>query len=399
MHRDHRKLAPDRQGVASRLFVSEFAGMAISETVQRWPLVIQVSLLRAFASRPDRPFTFSSMMNKVPLWAASFAAVVLCTSPAAHAEPLLQSDDRVVFIGNTLIERARLYGHLEATLQIAAGPEVTGLTFRNLGWSADSVFADSRSYFGTPEEGRTRLAKNVEELGPTVVILGYGTGEAMSVEQGWTNEKGAAGISAAGLEESLGLFADAYQKKIDTIRNTSGGSIRELVLLSPPPLENLGSPLPDQTANNRNIAAFRDAIADLAVKNDAHFVDLFAALGGDEFDGGIANPALTDNGVHYTEAGYAILAKALIKDLGYDELPVSTADAEAKDALRAEIVEKNRLFLHRWRPANETYLFLFRKHEQGQNAKEIPMFDPLIETQEARIANARGRVFSGNAKN
>lgn len=339
------------------------------------------------------------MMNKVPLLAGIYLAMALVSPGTAIAEPLLKPDDRVVFIGNTLIERARLYGHLEAALQIAAGPEVTGLTFRNLGWSADSVFSDSRSYFGTPEEGRARLAKNVEELGPTIVVLGYGTGEAMSVEQGWTNEKGAADVSAAGLEESLNLFVNAYQKKIDTIRNNSGGSIREMVLLSPPPLENLGAPLPDQSANNKNIAAFRDAIADLAKKNDARFVDLFAALGGDEFDGGIANPALTDNGVHYTEAGYAILAKALLKNLGYDELPVSVADTESKNALRAEIVEKNRLFLHRWRPANETYLFLFRKHEQGQNAREIPMFDPLIEAQETRIAEARARVFSGNAKN
>jgi hypothetical protein len=30
-------------------------------------------------------------------------------------------------------------------------------------------------------------------------------------------------------------------------------------------------------------------------------------------------------------------------------------------------------------------LFGFRKHEQGQNAKEIPMFDPLIEAADKRI--------------
>jgi lysophospholipase L1-like esterase len=339
------------------------------------------------------------MMKKLSVAVSACLASLLAPAIPSQAGPLLNSDDQVVFIGNTLIERARLYGQLEAALQIAAGPEVTGLTFRNLGWSADSVFSDSRSYFGTPEEGRDRLVKNVEELKPTVVFLGYGTGEAMSVEQGWTNEKSAAEVSAAGLEKSLGLFIDGYQKKIDAIRNAAGGSIREMVLLSPPPLENLGAPLPDQTANNRNIAAFRDAIRDLAKKNNARFVDLFAALGGDDFDGSIADPALTDNGVHYTEEGYAILARAILKDLGYDELPVTVADAEAKTALRAAITEKNRLFLHRWRPANETYLFLFRKHEQGQNAKEIPMFDPLIEEQEVRIEEARQRVLSGNAKN
>lgn len=339
------------------------------------------------------------MSLKSPLVAVAFLLAITLPFHSSAEEPLLRSGDSVVMIGSTLVERARLYGQLEAALQIAVGPDVKDLTFRNLGWSADSVFADSRSYFGTPEEGRTRLAKNVEELKPSVLFLAYGTGEAMSVDQGWTNEKSAAEVSASGLKASRDLFIDAYQKKIDAIRNAAGGSIRELVLLSPPPLENLGELLPDQSGNNQNLASFRDAIATLAEKNDALFVDLFAALGGDAFDGSIADPALTDNGVHYTDEGYATLAQALIKGLGYNESLLASTDEAAKDAFLEAIVEKNRLFFHRWRPANETYLFLFRKHEQGQNAKEIPMFDPLIEAQEVRIEEARRLVLSGNTKN
>ena len=49
------------------------------------------------------------------------------------------------------------------------------------------------------------------------------------------------------------------------------------------------------------------------------------------------------------------------------------------------MVAKNTLFFHRWRPANETYIFLFRKHEQGNNAVEIPQFDPLVETAEQKV--------------
>jgi hypothetical protein len=47
------------------------------------------------------------------------------------------------------------------------------------------------------------------------------------------------------------------------------------------------------------------------------------------------------------------------------------------------------MFFHRHRPQNETYLFLFRKGEQGNNAVEIPQFDPLIEEQERDIAKLR----------
>ena len=62
--------------------------------------------------------------------------------------------------------------------------------------------------------------------------------------------------------------------------------------------------------------------------------------------------------------------------------------AQAEE-LRQTILKKNELFFHRWRPQNNTYLFLFRKGEQGQNAKEIPQFDPLIEEQEKKIAGLR----------
>ena len=55
------------------------------------------------------------------------------------------------------------------------------------------------------------------------------------------------------------------------------------------------------------------------------------------------------------------------------------------DELRRAIAHKNMLFFHRWRPANETYLFLFRRHEQGNNAVEVSQFDPLVDAAEARI--------------
>ncbi len=55
---------------------------------------------------------------------------------------------------------------------------------------------------------------------------------------------------------------------------------------------------------------------------------------------------------------------------------------------------KDFLFFNRWRPQNETYLFGFRKHEQGQNAKEIPMFDPLIEQADKKIDELKGAALA-----
>ncbi len=55
------------------------------------------------------------------------------------------------------------------------------------------------------------------------------------------------------------------------------------------------------------------------------------------------------------------------------------------EKLRQTILEKNVLYFHRWRPQNVTYLFGFRKHEQGQNAVEIPRFDPLVAARDEAI--------------
>jgi lysophospholipase L1-like esterase len=313
--------------------------------------------------------------------------------------PVLKSGDRIVLVGNTLFERARLYGQLETTLQIAAGPEVKGITLRNLGWSGDSVFGDARSYFGPPAEGRDRLKRNLGEVKPTVALLLYGSEAAMSVDQGWTDDAPHAAASAAGLEASRQLFLTGYQALIDQVRSASGEGLREIVLISPPPLENLGAPLPDQTENNRRLASFRDGIRELAKKNTLRFVDLFAALGGDSFKGDPARPALTEDGVNYSETGHVAIARELAKGLGYSEGALIDQSLPAYAELKSAIIEKDRLFFHRWRPANETYLFLFRKHEQGQNAKEIPMFDPLILAQEKKIEEARVRVFAGMPKN
>jgi len=92
------------------------------------------------------------------------------------------------------------------------------------------------------------------------------------------------------------------------------------------------------------------------------------------------------------------LAKHLASGLGYSQEGLGFSDPLSQK-LKDTIVEKNRLFFHRWRPANETYLFLFRKHEQGNNAKEIPQFDPIIEKQEVEIEKIRDQLLKKEAIN
>lgn len=62
---------------------------------------------------------------------------------------------------------------------------------------------------------------------------------------------------------------------------------------------------------------------------------------------------------------------------------------EQVEQLRQLIKRKNEMFFHRYRPQNETYLYLFRKHEQGNNAVEIPQFDPIIRELEKQITEMK----------
>lgn len=84
-----------------------------------------------------------------------------------------------------------------------------------------------------------------------------------------------------------------------------------------------------------------------------------------------------------------VVAKAEPAQLGAGVQLARGPEFEQSSQLRQVIEEKNLLYFHRHRPQNETYLFLFRKHEQGNNAVEIPQFDPLIAEKEKLIAELR----------
>ncbi len=269
-----------------------------------------------------------------------------------NKEPLKLTDgDRVVLVGNTLIEREQRYGWWELALTTTfPGKKVT---FRNLGWSGDTVFGDARAGFGTPADGFKQLVEHTLALKPTVIFLDYGTNESFEGPEG------------------LPRFTKGLEALLDRLAPTKA----RFVLLSPLRQANLGPPLPDPAANNRNLRLYADAIRDIAARRGHTFVDLYERFGDLAKVNGV-----TDNGIHLTDAGYRWSAGVLMKALGHDWRPDG-----AYEKLRETIVAKNELYFHRWRPQNVTYLFGFRKHEQGNNAVEIPKFDPLVEAKEKEI--------------
>ena len=293
------------------------------------------------------------------------------TAPVAKPEKRIfefKDGDRLMLIGNTVIEREQRYGTFEPRLALALGD--LKVSVRNLAWSGDTVFGHARSYFGPPEEGLQRLSDHLELLKPTVIMLCYGS--EMAFER------------LGGLPD----FLTGYRNLLELIRKHAPGA--RMILVSPPPLENLPAPLPDQTDANKSLSSFRDALRKFATSQNTYFVDLFELMGGVPKAGLTAQP-LTENGVHYTRAGYEKLSAKLIEGLGLTAPAMAGAELEP---ITREVLHKDELFFNRWRPQNETYLFGFRKHEQGQNAREIPMFDPLIDQADSKIQAAKASLLA-----
>jgi lysophospholipase L1-like esterase len=278
------------------------------------------------------------------------AFVIRSALAADSAAFEFKDGDRVVLLGGAFIERLQTHGHLETAITVGLADK--NLTFRNLGWSGDTVWGDSRGVFGDRNEGFKRLVKDVTEARPTLLMICYGENEAYAGE--------------AGLAE----FRGGLNRLLDALAPTRA----RVLLLGPRRHEKLGPPLPDPAEYNAGLRKYSDTIAAVVKERGAAFIDLYDL------------PGQTENGLHLTEAGELQLVEALLPKLGVPTPAYSTSELAR---LRAAIRDKNELYFHRYRPQNETYLFLFRKHEQGNNAVEIPQFDPLIEAKEKEIAKLK----------
>jgi putative heme-binding domain-containing protein len=282
------------------------------------------------------------------------------------AEPFaLRTGDRVVFVGDTLIEREQSVGYLEVALTTRFADQT--FTVRNIGWSADTP--DGASRFGLSlmqaghepaDEGWKQLQKQLQELKPTVLVVGYGMADSFA---------GAAGLPS---------FVSRMKQLLDAAQKAAGAEKLRVLLLSPIAHQKLPAPWPDPTTHNEQLASYSAALRQLAGERQATFVDLFTA-----FKDRPNAEQLSLNGIHLTAAGYRLAAEELERQLGWPAGAWRTSPHT--ETLWHTMRKKNEWFFHRSRPANMAYIFGFRKGEQGRNASEIPQFDPLIAAQEARI--------------
>lgn len=367
------------------------------------------------------------MLFRSSLFLITALAVAPAIIRAQSVAPFpIEPGERVVLLGNALIEHERIHGFLETRLRRHA--PTTKLFVRNLGWAGDTVRGDARSSGYQNPEGLPRLLKEVKEMAPTIIVVGYGTPESF------------AGI------EGLDGFLKGYQKLLGDL----SGLKAKIVILSPTWHEDLGRPLPDPAEHNRSIEAYASSLKSLATERGIRFVDLTKPLAAAK----TSPQPLTSNGILLNELGYWHMAAAVEKQLGFNAaddrvafrfegksitptlliappLPGSTTSnanlairglpagrhsftlsgvvaATASDAdwdkgvrvsagpfvedieaLRKAIVTRNDLFFRGWRPFND------HSRHWGFMAKDFKLFAEMVQRQDDVIDGLRiGRVTS-----
>jgi lysophospholipase L1-like esterase len=362
----------------------------------------------------------------------------------------LSNHDKVVLLGNSLIENDLKHGYIEFTLS-TRWPD-RNITFRNLGWSGDTVFGDARSHYTSPPSAYELLLQQIAEAEPTVVFLAYGAIEAFDGEEG------------------LSSFREGLIQLIEYIESLDA----KPVLLSPIPQFPVTISADRVNRQNNNIRQYANVISEVAGDRNLRFLDLFHP-----FSRMRAPSRFTSNGIHLNETGYYHLANILEEQLGLPPRRWSlTLDMNRHDVTEAEgldvisisgdvrdleirtrdhmlplpipsgsvgnpsfnqmmritglptgifsvsvngmdtfgatsaewnsgvairrytsilqarevrnmILEKNEMFFHSYRPQNRTYILGFRSHEQGQNVDELHEYANLTRQIEQEINQIR----------
>ena len=206
------------------------------------------------------------------------------TTASAAEEFKMSRGDRVVFLGATFIERMQDTSYVETELTMRS--HGSGITFRNLGWSGDTVGGVSRAVFGKPSDGFTRLMRDVKATRPTVLVVCYGANEAHRGPEG------------------LAEFVKGANQLLDNLEPLNA----RMVIMSPLAHEKQDAPLPPPTRYNRSLASYTSALESIAEKRGYHFIATQAVANS-------TSGSLTDNGIHLSDCGYWALAPGIASAL------------------------------------------------------------------------------------
>lgn len=318
----------------------------------QWTAVLAASMLTATATAAEKFSEYALFLDTAPRPPAC--------EPAATSLPLeLKRGDRICLIGNTLFERAQLFGQVPATIQ--AGFPEHELVIRTLAWSADEVDLMPRP------ENFADLEQHLSYTKADVILAAYGFNESFAGESG-----------LPAFRRRLTDFLEGLKSKA-----FNGESAPRIVLVSPIPNENVAG-VAAADRNNADIAAYTAAMREVAAEQQVGFVDVFTPL----TEPLAAAEDLTINGCHLTQAGYAAFAEALFAGCFNQQPPAVGED------LRLAVVDLERQFFRRYRPLN-TFYYTGGRNEQYGYLDFLPAmrnFEIMCANRDRRIWDlARGR--------
>ncbi|WP_157972049.1 GDSL-type esterase/lipase family protein [Pleomorphovibrio marinus] len=352
-------------------------------------------------------------------------------SATAQEKFELRDGDRVVLLGSGIIENEQQYGWLES-LFTSLWPD-RYISFRNLGWSGDTVFGEARTYYTSQPSPFELLISQVKAVNPSLAILAYGMVES---------EKG---------EQGLATFTEGLNTLLDSLDKLS----TKVVLLSPLSLTHQLKSEKERTTQDAN--TYYTRIKTVADERGLTHIDI--------------NPLMVNHGkqimgtgVHLNEKGYAWLAAYIREALGfpiqesnlqidwrkkevltsseisnlkwenkenlfslsliYEYLPIPLPDRiesqptimvkglkkgqyglrineeivavgthqewekgivlqqgpgiRQSERLRETIQKKDEIYFRQYRPQNRTYILGFRAYEQGRHEEDLKDLDLLV---------------------
>ena len=322
-------------------------------------------------TKPSLPLNLAGLIKSLLSGLALFGAT-------ATVDALdVNKGEHLVLLGNTLAERMQHHGWLETYAQLAM-PEKE-LVFRNHGFSGDKVDKRPRNRgFINPHDYLT-ISK------ADVILTFFGANEAWDKNPG--NYKG---ILSKWIDETKG-------------KQYNGKSAPRIVLFSPIAHENLGSPnLPDGKEQNKHLAAYATATAEVAKEKGVEYIDLFKASK-DLYD--VSGETLTLNGIHLTNEGNKHLAQVIFKALFGKDAP--TKDKHLEKTKEA-VLDKNWHWFNRYRATDGNDVWGGRSGLRFANKQsnrdvlfhELSMIDVMTANRDKVVhAAAKGKTIVADDSN
>ncbi|CAN5902960.1 hypothetical protein BH11VER1_BH11VER1_42280 [soil metagenome] len=293
--------------------------------------------------------------------------LMLSPLPAQQpGEALKPAGSTMLFYGNSMVERLLEQGELEAYLQLAQ-PR-SDLHVRSLAWTGDEV-----GYRLRPEGYVEHLKTLLTRWPANTVVLGYGMNESFA---------GQAGLS------DFRKQWEVYFKEITRLYPQA-----KVVMLSPIAVDAARQSLVEYQgttksgdthldigvssyakARNTDLAAYTQAMSEIAKMHGAQFIDLYAA----SLEAYKSNSVpLTIQGIHLNDTGNRIIAKVIARSLLGEE-KMNFVDTSRIGEVAKAAAQKSSFVADVVRPKNGVVYYGVRKRPE-ENAVEMPRYHQLID--------------------